>query len=299
MSEALALTEQRGKIRIITLNNPDKYNALSIPLFDQLDDAVIPADADRNVAAIVLAGQERFFAAGADIDEMRGKTTADVIASDFIGKKWQVIKKVQKTVVAAAAGYALGGGCEQLLSCDYIVAAENLQIGLPELTLGTVPGDGGIERMMYRIGPELTLELVMSGCSIDAARALEIGLVDEVVSWSELLDVAAHRAEQRAGKPKKFPLHTEPDFDMNAEEVEALGRRIMEKYLPQEKPKISPYAAMQAIEIAKLAVTKPLGEAIREARAIFYSTFDHPDFINKRNTFGQKDVQVDFLPPKL
>jgi len=193
------LTETRGRVGWITLNRPEALNALNSTLVRELAEAAGAFDADEGIGCIVLTGSDRAFAAGADIKEMESKTSRDmVVASPFSGL--EAFSRVRTPVVAAVAGYALGGGCELAMTCDVILAADTARFGQPEITLGVIPGLGGTQRLPRAIGYYKAAELVLTGRLMDAEEAERSGLVSRVVPAADLLDEAAKVAESIASK---------------------------------------------------------------------------------------------------
>ncbi len=200
MSEApLVLSELRGsterRVGLLTLNRPKQLNALNDALMDQLGAALLALDADDGVGCIVLTGSDKAFAAGADIAAMATKTYAQAHRENFITRNWETMLGVRKPVIAAVAGFALGGGCELAMMCDFIIAADNARFGQPEIKLGIVPGAGGTQRLPRAVGKSKAMELVLTGRLMDAAEAERAGLVSRVVPAARLLDEALAAAE--------------------------------------------------------------------------------------------------------
>jgi len=196
---ATILTETRGRVGWITLHRPEALNALNSTLVAELADAAAAFDADEAIGCIVLTGSERAFAAGADIKEMESKTSRDMaMTNPFAGL--EAFSRVRTPVVAAVAGYALGGGCELAMTCDIILAADTATFGQPEITLGVIPGLGGTQRLPRAIGYYKAAELVLTGRMMGAVEAERAGLVSRVVPAAELLDEAAKVAEAIAAK---------------------------------------------------------------------------------------------------
>jgi len=193
------LVEARGRVGLITLNRPKALNALSRPLIAELGQALDAFEADESIGAIVLTGSEKAFAAGADIKEMASKTFSECYLEDFITKGWEAVSKVRKPVIAAVAGFALGGGCEVAMMCDFIIAAENAKFGQPEITLGIIPGAGGTQRLARAVGKAKAMDLVLTGRLIDVVEAERIGLVARIVPVADLLDEALKAADKIAG----------------------------------------------------------------------------------------------------
>ena len=197
MSETTIITEIKGRTGIITLNRPRALNALNGQLITEMNAALDRFDADSNIGCIILTGSEKAFAAGADITEMKDKTFTQVTQEDFLWD-WDHITAIRKPVIAAVAGYALGGGCEFALACDFIIAAENAKFALPEVTLGIIPGGGGTQRMARAIGKAKTMEMILTGRMMDAAEAERLGLVARVVPLERLMEEALATAEKIA-----------------------------------------------------------------------------------------------------
>lgn len=191
-------TRAEGRVQVITLARPQALNALNAQLISELSDALRKADADPNIGAIVLTGSEKAFAAGADIKEMAEKTFIDAFLSDFISSSWEEARHVRKPLIAAVAGYALGGGCELALMCDFIIAADTARFGQPEITIGAIPGIGGTQRLARFIGKAKAMELCLTGRMMGAEEAERCGLVARVVPAAELLTDAIETATKIA-----------------------------------------------------------------------------------------------------
>jgi len=190
--------ETRRHVGLITLNRPKALNALCSALIRELGQALDAFEADDEIGAIVLTGSEKAFAAGADIKEMATKTFIDAYLTDFITNGWERITTCRKPVVAAVAGFALGGGCEVAMMCDFILAADNAKFGQPEITIGTIPGAGGTQRLVRAVGKAKAMEMVLTGRMIDAVEAERAGLVSRVVPLAELIDEAVKVADKIA-----------------------------------------------------------------------------------------------------
>ncbi len=195
---ALVLHRKEGRVGVISLNRPAQMNALNDALKDALGAALLAFERDPDVGAIVLTGSDKVFAAGADIAAMAGWGYSDVDTSDYITRNWETIRQVRKPVIAAVAGFALGGGCELALSCDLIIAAENARFGLPEAQLGVLPGAGGTQRLPRAIGKAKAMDLCMTARMMDAAEADRTGLVSRVVPADRLMEEALAVAERIA-----------------------------------------------------------------------------------------------------
>jgi enoyl-CoA hydratase len=199
MSASVVLVERRGRVGVITLNRPESLNALDDALMDALGDALLAFDADDGVGAIVITGGPRAFAAGADISGMVGRSYADVERERFITRNWETVLQVRKPVLAAVAGFALGGGCELALACDIIVAARSARFGVPEVKLAMLPGAGGTQRLPRAIGKAKAMDLCLSARLLDADEADRYGLVSRVVDDARLMDETLALAERIAG----------------------------------------------------------------------------------------------------
>ncbi len=249
------LVETRGHVGLITLNRPKALNALSDRLVTELAAALDAFEADDNIGCIVLTGSEKAFAAGADIKEMATKSYMDVYLADFITKKWGRTATCRKPVIAAVAGYALGGGCELAMMCDFILAADNARFGQPEITIGTIPGSGGTQRLTRFVGKSKAMEMCLTGRQMDAAEAERAGLVSRVVSVADLLDEAIKVAER----------------------IASMSRPIV----------------MMAKEAVNRAFETTMEEGIRFERRLFHSTFATDDQKEGMAAFTEKR-QPDF-----
>ncbi|WP_182120767.1 enoyl-CoA hydratase [Acidovorax sp. FHTAMBA] len=198
MNEALILTETRGRVGVITLHRPAQLNALNDALMDQLGAALLAFDANDGVGAIVITGSARAFAAGADIAAMADWSFMDVYQGAFITRNWETIRQVRKPVLAAVAGFAMGGGCELALACDIIIAAESARFALPEIKLAMLPGAGGTQRLPRAIGKAKAMDMCLSARMLDAHEADRYGLVSRVVPDAELLEQTLALATQIA-----------------------------------------------------------------------------------------------------
>lgn len=246
------LIETREKVGVIQLNRPKALNALNDQLMDELGDALMKFDADDNVGCIVITGSEKAFAAGADIGAMAKYTFMDVFKGDYITRNWEQIRRVRKPVIAAVAGYALGGGCELAMMCDFIIAAETAKFGQPEVKLGTMPGAGGTQRLPRAVSKSKAMDLCLTARMMDAAEAERAGLVSRVVPADKLM-----------------------------EEVMAAATTIAGMSLP---------VAMMIKESINRAYETTLAEGIQYERRLFHSTFATDDqkegmaaFIEKRS----------------
>jgi enoyl-CoA hydratase len=257
MAYKTIIVETKGRVGLITFNRPRALNALNAALINELNQALDRYEANDDIAAIVISGSDRAFAAGADIKEMQDKTFIDVVRNDFIAP-WERVTRCRKPVVAAVAGYALGGGCELAMMCDIIIAADSAKFGQPEITIGTIPGSGGTQRLTRAVGKAKAMEMILTGRMMDAEEAERAGLVSRVVSAADVVDEAIKVAGRIA--------------DMSA-----------------------PVAAM-AKEAINRAFEITLAEGVRFERRLFQSTFATEDraegmaaFVEKRQpTFGDK-----------
>jgi enoyl-CoA hydratase len=188
------VVETKGRVGIIRLNRPNALNALNAALMAEVTQAVGAFEADANIGCMLITGSEKAFAAGADIKEMADKTFIDAFGSDFAGN-WDRVSRARKPVVAAVAGFALGGGCELAMQCDIVIAADTAKFGQPEIKLGVIPGIGGTQRLTRAIGKAKAMDLVLTGRMMDAAEAERSGLVARVVPAAILMDEAMKTAE--------------------------------------------------------------------------------------------------------
>jgi len=189
------IVETHETTRLIRLNRPQALNALNALLMRELSAALDAAEEDAAIHCIVITGSERAFAAGADIKEMATKSYAEVYGEDFITKNWEKASQIRKPVIAAVAGYALGGGCELAMMCDFVIAADNAKFGQPEITLGVSPGAGGTQRLTRFVGKAKAMDMVLTGRMMDAAEAERSGLVSRVVPANKLIDEALAAAK--------------------------------------------------------------------------------------------------------
>ncbi|GAB3481983.1 enoyl-CoA hydratase [Azotobacter salinestris] len=245
------LLDMHGKVALITLNRPQALNALSPALTAELSALLDALEADDGVAAVVLTGSEKAFAAGADIKAMKDWSYMDVYKSDFITASWERLASFRKPSIAAVAGYALGGGCELAMMCDFIIAADTARFGQPEITLGTIPGAGGTQRLTRFIGKAKAMDMVLTGRLMDAQEAERCSLVSRLVPADRLI-----------------------------EEALAAATKIAQMSAP---------IAMMAKESVNRAFETNLAEGIRFERRLFHSTFATEDrqegmaaFVEKR-----------------
>jgi enoyl-CoA hydratase len=194
------LTAKEDRVGIVTLNRPNVLNALNHELMQELVAALEEMDRDEEVNAIVLTGNERAFAAGADIKEMSGETTTSIMLKDNFAT-WDRVKNIKKPIIAAVSGFALGGGCELAMTCDIIIASESAQFGQPEINIGVIPGAGGTQRLSRCVGKYKAMEMILTGRPITAHEAHQWGLVTKVVPTELYLDEAKKLAKEIASRP--------------------------------------------------------------------------------------------------
>src|SRR5579864_4802186 len=245
------LVESKGAVGVVTLNRPKMLNALSFGVFKEIAAAIDDLEADDAIGCILITGSEKAFAAGADIKEMQPKTVIDMFSSDFTAVGGDRVARCRKPTIAAVSGYALGGGCELAMMCDIIIAADTAKFGQPEITLGTIPGIGGTQRLTRAIGKSKAMDLCLTGRMMDAAEAERSGLVARIVPTDKLMG-----------------------------EVMAIAERIAEMSHP---------AAEMAKRAINRAFETPLAEGLQVERDLFHSTFALEDrsegmaaFIEKR-----------------
>jgi enoyl-CoA hydratase len=226
MAYETILTETRGAVALITLNRPKALNALSTQLVQELGRAIDGYEDDDAIGAIVLTGSERAFAAGADIKEMQHKSFTEAYLQDFITKDWERVTRCRKPVIAAVAGFALGGGCELAMMCDFILAADSAKFGQPEITIGTMPGAGGTQRLSRFIGKAKTMEMCLTGRMMDAAEAERAGLVSRIVPAAELIDEAVKTAAKIAAMSRPIALMVKESVNRAFETTLAEGVRF-------------------------------------------------------------------------
>jgi len=251
MAYQCIIVETRGPVGLVRLNRPQALNALNAQLMDELAAAIDVFEAEEAIGCIVVTGSEKAFAAGADIKEMQSKSYMDVYKEDFITRNWERVARCRKPVIAAVAGYALGGGCELAMMCDFILAGDNAKFGQPEINLGTIPGAGGTQRLTRFVGKSKAMEMCLTARMMDAEEAERSGLVSRIVPKDQLL-----------------------------EEAIKVATRISELSAP---------AVMIAKESVNRAYETTLAEGVRFERRIFHSTFSMADqkegmqaFIDKR-----------------
>ena len=244
------LVSTHNKTGVITLNRPKALNALCQALMDEMTVAVEQFEADPKISVIVVTGSEKAFAAGADIKEMAPKSYMDVYKEDFITKNWERISRCRKPVIAAVAGYCLGGGCELAMMCDFIIAADSAKFSQPEITIGTIPGAGGTQRLTRAIGKAKAMELCLTGRMMDAAEAESAGLVARIVPAARLLEETFATADKIAG--------------------------------------FSQPVVMMAKEAVNRAFETTLSEGLRFERRLFHSTFATEDQKEGMAAFAEK-----------
>ena len=246
------IVETRGKVGLITLNRPKALNALSPDLMRELSEAVDVFEADSQIGCIVVTGSDKAFAAGADIKEMKSKSYMDVYMSDFITAEWERIARCRKPVIAAVAGYALGGGCELAMMCDFILAADNAKFGQPEINLGIIPGAGGTQRLPRFVGKSKAMEMALLGQSrmMDAEEAERSGLVSRILPLADLIEEAIKTAQK----------------------ISELSQPIV----------------MMAKESVNRAYETTLSEGIRFERRLFHSAFATDDQKEGMAAFSEK-----------
>jgi enoyl-CoA hydratase len=244
------LVTTHGRVGLVTLNRPKALNALNDALMDELGAALRAFDADEGIGAIVITGSEKAFAAGADIGAMKDWSYMDVFKTDYITRNWEELKRIRKPVIAAVAGYALGGGCELVMMCDIVIAADTARFGQPEIKLGIIPGAGGTQRLPRAAGKAKAMDLVLTARMMDAQEAERAGLVSRVVPAEKVL-----------------------------EEALAAAASIAQFSLP---------AVMMAKEAIQRAYEAPLAEGLLFERRLFHSLFASVDQKEGMNAFIEK-----------
>ena len=225
MSYETLLIETRGPVALVTLNRPKALNALNSTVMAELKDALAAFSKDESIGAIVLTGSEKAFAAGADIKEMQGLDFVDAYMDDFISG-WETVASTRKPMIAAVSGFALGGGCELAMMCDFIIASETAKFGQPEITLGVIPGMGGSQRLTRAVGKAKAMDLVMTGRMMDAAEAERAGLVARIVPSERLIDEAIEAAQKIASFPRAAVLMAKEAVSRSYETTLAEGLRF-------------------------------------------------------------------------
>jgi enoyl-CoA hydratase len=249
----MILVETHGAVGLIRLNRPAVLNALCDQLMEELGTQLHAFDAEPGIGAIIITGSDKAFAAGADIKEMQHRTYPDTLFDDFI-TPWEVVTRIKKPVIAAVAGFALGGGCELAMMCDFIIAADNAKFGQPEINLGVLPGAGGSQRLTRAVGKAKAMDLILSARFMDAAEAERAGLVSRVVPAEQLLDEVLKTATKIAG---------------------------------QSGP-----ALVLAKQAVNRAFETTLAEGVRYERAVFLSLFGTPDQKEGMAAFAEKRKAV-------
>ncbi|MEL6374471.1 MAG: enoyl-CoA hydratase [Pseudomonadota bacterium] len=219
------IVETRGRVGTITLNRPDALNALNSKLIEELGRAIDDFEADDDIGCMVLTGSEKAFAAGADIKEMQTKTYMEAYKQDFIGT-WDRVARARKPIIAAVSGYALGGGCELAMMCDFIIAADNARFGQPEITIGVMPGAGGTQRLTRFVGKAKAMDMCLTGRLMDAAEAERAGLVSRVVEADNLMQEALKSAEKIASFSQPATMMTKESVNRAYETTLAEGVRF-------------------------------------------------------------------------
>ena len=246
----MIIVETHGPVGLIRLNRPTALNALCDQLMGELGAQLLAFDADPAIGAIVLTGSERGFAAGADIKEMRDRTYPAVYQDDFIGRRWETVLQVKKPVIAAVAGFALGGGCELAMMCDIILAADTAKFGQPEINLGVIPGAGGTQRLTRAVGKSKAMEMILTARMMDATEAERANLASRVVPAVELVAEALKLGEKLAS--------------------------------------LSPVAVAMAKDSVNRAFEVNLHEGVRYERRLFLSLFGTPDQQEGMAAFAEK-----------
>jgi enoyl-CoA hydratase len=237
--ETIEVRTEAGKVGVITLNRPKQLNALNDQLMDELGAALKDFDAQEAIGCIIVTGSEKAFAAGADIVAMTKYSFADVYKGEYISRNWEAIRGVRKPVIAAVAGFALGGGCEVAMMCDFIIAADNAKFGQPEIKLGIIPGAGGTQRLPRSLGKSKAMDMVLTARMMDAQEAERAGLVSRVVPLDKLMD-------------------------------EALAAALVIADMPR-------LAAMAAKEAVNRAFESPLSDGVWYERRLFHALFSTQD----------------------
>jgi enoyl-CoA hydratase len=220
------LVERRGAVGLVILNRPQALNALNAALISELGAALDDFEADAAIGAIVLTGSEKVFAAGADVKEMASKSYPEIYLEDFITRGWERVGQCRKPVIAAVAGFALGGGCEVAMMCDIVIAADNARFGQPEITLGTMPGAGGTQRLARFVGKAKAMDLCLTGRMMDAAEAERAGLVSRIVPAADLVSEAVKIAERIAQMPHPIAMMVKESVNRAYETSLAEGVRF-------------------------------------------------------------------------
>ena len=220
------LLKTEGAVITITLNRPNALNALNSGLMDELSQAVDSYESDSSLRCMIITGSEKAFAAGADIKEMAGKSFSEAYREDFVTRNWERVSRARKPVIAAVAGFALGGGCELAMMCDFIIAADNAKFGQPEINLGVGPGAGGTQRLTRAIGKAKAMEMCLTGRMMDAVEAERAGLVARVVPLAELWQEAKASAERIASQALPALLMVKECVNAASETTQSQGIRF-------------------------------------------------------------------------
>jgi len=220
------LVEKTDGVGVITLNRPDAMNALSQALMEEMTSALDDFEADADIGCILVTGSEKAFAAGADIKEMQSKSYMDAYLEDFITRNWERVTTCRKPVVAAVAGYALGGGCELAMMCDFIICADSAKFGQPEITLGVLPGAGGSQRLTRLVGKSKAMDMCLTGRMMDSGEAERAGLVSRVVPADDLLNEAMKAAAKIAAMSRPVAMMVKEAVDRSYETTLAEGVRF-------------------------------------------------------------------------
>ena len=240
MSDKTVIVETKGRIGVIRLNRPQALNALNALLISELTQAVQAFEADAGIACLLVTGSEKAFAAGADIKEMADKSYMDAFMGDFAAN-WDALARARKPVVAAVAGFALGGGCELAMMCDVVIAADTAKFGQPEIKLGVIPGIGGTQRLTRAVGKAKAMDLCLTGRMMDAAEAERSGLVARVVPAANLMDEAFKVAETIASMSLPSVLAAKEAvnraFEVSLAEGVAFERRVFHALFATEDQK--------------------------------------------------------------
>jgi enoyl-CoA hydratase len=225
MAYSNIIVETRGAVGLVTLNRPNALNALNSALIAELTQAIDDFEADDKIGCVVLTGSEKAFAAGADIKEMQNKTYMEAFKQDFIGS-WDRVARARKPVIAAVSGFALGGGCELAMMCDFIIAADTAKFGQPEINLGVMPGAGGTQRLTRFVGKSKAMDMCLTGRMMDADEANKCGLVSRVVPADKLIEEAIKVANVIAGKSTVIAMMTKESVNRAYETTLAEGIRF-------------------------------------------------------------------------
>jgi len=226
MTYETILVEKNDGVGVITLNRPEAMNALSEALMKEMTSALDDFEADADIGCILLTGSEKAFAAGADIKEMQSKSYMDAYLEDFISRNWERVTTCRKPTVAAVAGYALGGGCELAMMCDFIICADTAKFGQPEITLGVLPGAGGSQRLTRLVGKSKAMDMCLTGRMMDADEAERAGLVSRIVPADELLEDAMKTAAKIAAMSRPAAMMVKESVNRSYETTLAEGVRF-------------------------------------------------------------------------